>query len=55
MFLNALRDWQDRREKQRFCLHHDRKTGQTWVRSQLLDAGARRMTVCNQCGQKWIA
>lgn len=36
------------------CFHHDRRTGTTWITSQLIDTGMRKLLWCTRCGKDWI-
>lgn len=42
--------WRRRRE----CFHHDRLTGQSWIESELIEMGARKMFWCTECGRTWF-
>jgi hypothetical protein len=42
----------------RKCMHHDWRTGETWIKSQLIDLGRRKMFWCSEksggCGKVWF-
>lgn len=40
--------------KRRRCFHHDHHTGQSWIRSELIDLGRRKLYHCTECGKVWI-
>jgi hypothetical protein len=40
---------------QRHCFHHDHATGESWIRSRLIDAGRRKLFDCGRCGRTWFA
>lgn len=42
-------NWRDRRE----CFHHDRLTGESWIRGQLVDLGRAKHFLCTHCGRYW--
>ena len=42
-----------RQIQQRACVHHGRHTGETWLKSELVDHGMRKIWTCTGCGQKW--
>jgi ribosomal protein L37AE/L43A len=42
-----------RQIQQRGCVHHGRNTGETWLKSELVDSGARKIWTCTGCGQTW--
>lgn len=41
------------RRKQRACVHHDRQSGHSWLWSELVDTGMRKLWACRGCGQTW--
>lgn len=45
-----IRRWLQRRR----CFHHDRHTGTSWIQSQLIDLGMRKLYHCTECGKVWI-
>lgn len=46
---SRLKRWRKRRS----CFHHDQHTGETWIRSQIIDFG-RKMFWCRECDQTWF-
>jgi len=46
--------WLETRRKRRACFHHDHHTGQSWIRSHLIDLGRAKLYWCQRCGQSWI-
>lgn len=46
--------WRRRRQ----CMHHNRLTGESWIKSQLIDMGRRKMFWCSEksggCGKAWF-
>jgi len=32
-------------------MHHDRHTGQTWIKTMLVDLGRSKMVWCGRCGK----
>lgn len=42
-----------RQIQQRACVHHGRHTGETWLKSELVDSGSRKIWTCTGCGQTW--
>lgn len=44
--------WWRRRSKRRNCFHHDHRTGESWILSQILDPG--KMFWCKECDQRWF-
>ncbi len=38
-----------RRREQAACWHHDRATGETWMREQMTNGGAGKMRWCDRC------
>jgi len=42
------------RKKQYDCMHHDLSTKDSWIKSALIDLGARKMFWCKRCGQVWF-
>lgn len=42
------RNWRARKD----CFHHDHRTGESWIKSQIIDPG--KMFWCNQCQQTWF-
>ena len=41
------------RRRRRSCFHHDHITGQTWIRSQLVDLGRAKHYWCTRCRRYW--
>jgi len=37
--------------KRRHCMHHDRLTGQSWIKSMLVDLGMNKIFWCDRCGK----
>lgn len=46
--------WWKRWRKRRACMHHDRHTGQTWTKSQLINMGMGKMIWCGNCDKTWF-
>ena len=50
--------WWSRRAQRRRCFHHDWRTGRTFMSSQLIDTGMRKMFWCDRikggCEKVWI-
>jgi hypothetical protein len=42
--------WRQRRN----CMHHDDGTGESWIRHELIDVGARKRFWCRKCGRMWF-
>lgn len=49
--IGMFRRWRNRRA----CFHHDIRSGQTAITSQLIDLGRRKMFVCERCEQVWFS
>lgn len=49
-----IRRWWQRWRMQRGCLHHTVPGGESWIQSQLVDLGRRKMRWCTHCGRTWI-
>lgn len=47
--LTLITGWQHRRA----CFHHDRQTGESWIRSRLVDTGKAKHFWCTKCGRYW--
>lgn len=43
-----------RRRLRRQCFHHDRRSGESWIKEQLIDCGCRKMFWCDRCERTWI-
>lgn len=43
-----------RRRIQRNCMHHDWHEGESWISSQLIDTGMRKMFWCIHCQKTWF-
>ena len=54
------RRWVTTYRLRRQCFHHDRgspannKPATSWLRSQLVDTGMRKMFWCTRCGRTWF-
>jgi hypothetical protein len=42
-----IRRWLQRRR----CMHHNRHTGQTWIKDMLIDLGRAKLVWCDRCGR----
>lgn len=38
--------------KRRACFHHDWRSGESWIKSQIIDQG-RKLFWCHRCGRRW--
>jgi hypothetical protein len=45
--------WQRWRQR-RACFHHDHRTGESWIKSHLVDLGRRKLFRCTSCAKVWI-
>ncbi len=52
--IRLWRAWRDRRRTRKNCFHHDRVTGTSWISSQLIDLGSRKLFWCTTCERTWI-
>lgn len=41
--------WYGRWRLRRRCMHHDRHTGQTYIKSMLIDLGMNKLLWCDRC------
>jgi hypothetical protein len=52
--IGVWRRWRKRRE----CFHHDHHavglSGASWIDSELIDGGKRKMFTCLNCRKKWF-
>lgn len=46
--------WLERRRTQRMCWHHERATGRSWLESELVDLGRRKVFWCTNCERRWV-
>lgn len=48
--------WYARWRKRRNCFHHWHRTGHemSWITSELIDSGRRKMFTCTECGRRWF-
>lgn len=49
--MSRIGKWWRKRQKQRRCFHHDHVTGETWMRSQMIDHG--KFFWCRKCDKGW--
>lgn len=42
------------RAKRKDCFHHDRLTGESWIKDQLIDMGMGKMFWCDKCERTWF-
>lgn len=45
--------WWQRWRAQRECFHHDHARGISWIRSELIDLGRRKLFWCAVCDRRW--
>lgn len=50
----SLPEWWKAIKKRKDCFHHDHKTGQSWIKSQLINIGTGKMFWCAVCGRTWF-
>lgn len=43
-----------RRRAQRACFHHNHHTGESWIRSVLVDLGRNKRFWCTKCEKSWF-
>lgn len=43
-----------RRRAQRHCFHHDHRTGESWIKSALVDLGRNKHFWCTKCEKGWF-
>lgn len=43
-----------RRVSKRMCMHHNRRTGESWIDDMLIEAGMRKMLWCRVCQRTWF-
>jgi hypothetical protein len=46
----VLKTWR----KRRACFHHNHRTGESWIKSMLIDMGSRKLFWCDECGRTWM-
>lgn len=39
--------------KRRACFHHDWRTGESWIKDQLVNTGTAKHFWCTHCGRYW--
>lgn len=55
--VHLIPGWWRTWRKRANCFHHGRTDpdgGISWVKSQLIDMGSRKMFQCTHCGKVWI-
>ena len=70
VLVQVIIDWIRKRKKRKECFHHSLPTREyisgtggefvsmppeSWIQSQLIDTGKRKMFWCTQCGRTWIS
>jgi hypothetical protein len=52
--LGRFAAWRVGRWQRRRCFHHDHRSGESWIKEQLVDVGRRKMWWCDRCGKTWL-
>lgn len=47
--IHPIATWRARRR----CFHHDQQLGRSWITSELIDLGRRKIWTCTHCGRMW--
>ncbi len=47
-----LLGWIADRHTQRYCFHHDHRTGESWIRGRIIDH--RKLWDCTKCAKTWV-